>query len=101
MPNRTQVNYDVNRVMFHVLVPTLIAEDEYNVDLKPSSWNHDPEPWAKQLAEIFAALRMKYAQLHEDDVRVKAVTTYDRPLADTRDSIVDEILVAGLWFPRG
>jgi hypothetical protein len=101
MPNRMQINYDVNRAMFHVLVPTLIAEDEYNVGLKPSSWNLGLEPWANQLSDIFATLRTKYAELHSDDVRVKAVTTYDRPLADTMDRIVDEILVAGLWFPRG
>jgi hypothetical protein len=101
MPNRTQVNYDVNRAMFHVLVPTLIPEDEYNVGLRPSSWNECPEPWAHQLSAIFEALRMKYALLHADDIRGKAVKTYNRPLADTRDRIVDEILVAGLWFPMG
>lgn len=101
MPNRMQVNYDVNRVMFHVLVPTLIPEDEYNVCLKPSNLNIGPEPWADQLSAILEALRTKYAQLHAEDVRTKAVRTYDRPLADIRDSIVDEILVADLWFPTG
>jgi hypothetical protein len=101
MPNRMQIYYDVNRVMFHVLVPTLIPEDEYNVGLRPSTLNIGPEPWANQLSEIFAALRAKYAQLHAEDIRTKAVKSYDRPLADTRDSIVDEILVAGTWFPTG
>ncbi len=101
MPNRMQVNYDVNRAMFHVLVPTLIPEDEYNIGLRPSNLNIGPEPWADQLSAIFDALRAKYAQLHADDVRIKAVTSYNRPLADIRDSIVDEILVADLWFPTG
>jgi hypothetical protein len=101
MPNRMQVNYDVNRAMFHVLVPTLIPEDEYNIGLRPSNLNIGPEPWADQLSAIFEALRAKYAQLHADDVRIKAVTSYNRPLADIRDSIVDEILVADLWFPTG
>jgi hypothetical protein len=101
MPNRMQIHYDVNRVMFHVLVPTLIPEDEYNVGLTPSSCNIGPEPWAHQLSEIFAALRAKYAQLHAEDIRITAANTYDRPLADIRDSIVDEILVAVLWFPTG
>lgn len=101
MPNRMQVNYDVNRAMFHVLVPTLIPEDEYNIGLRPSNLNIGPEPWADQLSAIFDALRAKYAQLHADDVRIKAVRTYNRPLADVRDSIVDEILVADLWFPTG
>ena len=101
MPNRMQVNYDVNRAMFHVLVPTLIPEDEYNVGLKPSTLNIGPDPWADRLSAIFQALRAKYAQLHAEDIRMKAVKTYDRPLAHTRDSIVDEILHAGLWFPKG
>lgn len=101
MPNRMQINYDVNKVMFHVLVPTLIPEDEYNVGLTPSTWNIGPEPWANQLSAIFAMLRTKYAQLHAEDIRMKAATTYERPLADTMDGIVDEILVAGLWFPNG
>jgi hypothetical protein len=101
MPNRMQINYDVNKAMFHVLVPTLIPEDEYNVGLTPSNWNIGPEPWANQLSAIFATLRAKYAQLHAEDIRLKAETTYERPLADTMDSIVDEILVAGLWFPNG
>lgn len=101
MPNRIQIDYDVNRAMFHVLVPTLIPEDEYNAGLKPSSWNPDPEPWANQLSEIFAALRRKYAQLHADDVRLKAAVTYDRPLAVTKSIIVDEIVQAGIWFPTG
>ena len=101
MPNRMQINYDVNKAMFHVLVPTLIPEDEYNVGLTPSNWNIGPEPWANQLSAILAALRSKYAQLHAENVRLKAETTYERPLADTMDSIVDEILVAGLWFPNG
>lgn len=101
MPNRTQINYDVNKVMFHVLVPTLIPEDEYDVGLTPSDWNIGPEPWAHQLSTIFEALRTKYAQLHTEDLRLIAETTYQRPLADTMDSIVDEILVADLWFPNG
>lgn len=101
MLNRVQINYDVNRAIFHVLVPTLIPEDEYNVGLRPSSWNHDPEPWADQLSAILATLRTKYAQLHAEDIRMKAENTYDRPLADTRDGIVDEILIGGMWFPTG
>ena len=101
MPNRMQINYDVNKVMFHVLVPTLIPEDEYNVGLTPSNWNIGPEPWANQLSAILATLSTKYAQLHAEDVRLRAETTYERPLADTMDSIVDEILVADLWFPNG
>lgn len=101
MPNRVQVNYDVNRVMFHVLVPTLIPEDEYNVGLRPSNLNIGPEPWADQLSAIFEALRTKYAQLQADDIRWEAVQTYNRPLADTRDRIVDEILLADVWFPTG
>ena len=101
MPNRMQVNYDVNRAMFHVLVPTLISEDEYNVGLKPSNLNIGPDPWADRLSAILLALRAKYAQLHAEDIRTRAVKTYDRPLAHTRDSIVDEILHAGLWFPTG
>lgn len=101
MPNRIQVNYDVNRAMFHVLVPTLIPEDEYNVGLKPSNLNIGPEPWADRLSAIFGTLRTKYVQLHAEDIRTRAVKTYDRPLADTRDRIVEEILLAGLWFPTG
>jgi predicted nucleic-acid-binding protein len=101
MPNRMQVSYDVNRAMFHVLVPTLIPEDEYNVGLRPSNLNIGREPWADQLSAIFEALRAKYAQLHAEDIRTEAVRTYDRPLADTRDHIVDEILLAGIWFPTG
>jgi len=101
MPNRVQINYDVNRAMFHALVPTLIPEDEYNIGLKPSNWNTGPEPWANQLSAIFAALRLKYARLHANDIVQRAEHTYDRPLADIRDSIVDEILVADLWFPTG
>lgn len=101
MPNRTQINYDVNKAMFHVLVPTLIPEDEYNLGLTPSDWNIGPEPWANQLATIFAALRTKYAQLQAEDIRLRAETSYQRSLADTMDRIVDEILVADLWFPTG
>jgi hypothetical protein len=101
MPNRMQVSYDVNRAMFHVLVPMLIPEDEYNVGLRPSTLNIGPDPWADQLLAIFEALRAKYAQLHAEDIRTEAVKTYDRPLADTRDRIVDEILLAGIWFPTG
>ena len=101
MPNRMQVSYDVNRAMFHVLVPTLVPEDEYNIGLKPSHLNIGPEPWADQLSAIFEALRTKYARLHAEDIRREAVKTYDRPLADTRDRIVDEILLAGMWFPMG
>jgi hypothetical protein len=99
MPNRTQINYDVNKAMFHVLVPTLIPEDEYNVGLTPSDWNIDPEPWADQLSAVFAKLRMTYAQLHAEDIHLRAKKTYGRPLADTVDSIVDEILVAACGFP--
>ena len=87
--------------MFHVLVPTLIPEDEYNVGLTPSDWNIDPEPWANQLSAVLAALRTEYAQLHAEDIRLIAETTCQRPLADTMDSIADEILVADLWFPNG
>jgi hypothetical protein len=101
MPNRMQINYDVSKVMFHVLVPTLIPEDEYDVGLTPSDWNIGPEPWAYQLSTIFEALSTKYAQLNAEDIRLIAETTYQRPLADTMDSIVDEILVADLWFPNG
>jgi len=101
MPNRLQIDYDVNRAMFEVLVPAAIAEDEYNVRLKPSSWNPSPEPWASQLLHIHDALRKKYAPLIAEDIRARAVNTYDRPLAVTRDSIVDDILRAGLWFPIG
>jgi hypothetical protein len=101
MLNRMQINYDVNRAMFHVLVPTLIPEDEYNVELRPSTLNIGPEPWAHQLSAIFDMLRRKYAQLHAEDIRMTAVNTYDRPLADIRDGIVNEILLADLWFPTG
>jgi hypothetical protein len=101
MLNRTQLNYDVNRAMFHVLVPTLIPEDEYNVELRPSNLNIGTEPWAHQLSAIFDTLRRKYGQLHAEDIRIKAVNTYDRPLADIRDGIVNEILLADLWFPNG
>ncbi len=101
MPSRMQIDYDVNRAMFHVLVPTLIPEDEYNAGLKPSSLNIGAEPWASQLSEIFAALRRKYEQLHADDIRVNAAETYDRPLAFTRNIIVNAILQAGIWFPTG
>jgi hypothetical protein len=101
MPNRMQINYDVNKVMFHVLVPTLIPEDEYDVGLTPSDWNIGPEPWAYQLSTIFEALRAKYERLHAENIRLIAETTYQRPLADIMDSIVDEILVADLWFPNG
>ncbi|MEZ5831132.1 MAG: hypothetical protein R3D05_08120 [Dongiaceae bacterium] len=101
MPNRMQINYDVNKAMFHVLVPTLIPEDEYNVTLKPSNWNIGPEPWANQFRAILSMLSKKYDQLPAENLRAKAVDTYDRSLADTRDSIVDEILVANLWFPTG
>ena len=101
MLNRMQINYDVNKAMFHVLVPTLIPEDEYNVALRPSNLNIGPEPWAHQLSAIFDTLRRKYAQLHAEDIRIKAVNTYDCRLADIRDSIVNEILLADLWFPNG
>jgi hypothetical protein len=96
MPNRTEVNYDVNKAMFHVLVPTLIPEDEYNVGLAPSDWNIGAEPWANRLSAIFAALHAKYAQLRAEHSHLGAETTYERPLADTMDRIVDEILVAGV-----
>jgi len=101
MFNRMQINYDVNKAMFHVLVPTLIPEDEYSVELRPSSLNIGPEPWAHQLSAILNNLRCKYAQLHAVDIRIRAVNTYDRPLSDIRDSIVNEIVFAGLWFPNG
>ena len=101
MPNRVQINYDVNRAMFHALVPTLIPEDEYDVGSTPLSLKIGPEPWANRLTAIFTALRVKYARLHASDIYQRAEHTYELPLAHIRDSIVDEIVVADLWFPTG
>ena len=101
MPSRLQVDYDVNRAMFEVLVPAVIAEDEYNVRLTPSTWLASPEPWADRLMQIHRALRRKYVPLTAVDIRVRAVNTFDRPLADTRDRLVDEFLRVGIRFPIG
>lgn len=101
MPNRLQVNYDVNRAMFEVLVPAVVAEDEYNVGLAPSTWLPGPEPWAERLVQIHRALRRKYVPLTAMDIRARAINTYDRPLADTRDRLVDEFVRVGMLFPIG
>lgn len=98
MLNRLHVDYDVNRAMFDVLVPAVVAEDEYNVNLTPSTWLPGPEPWADRLLQIHRALRRKYVPLTAVDIRARAVNTYDRPLADTRDKLVDEFLRVGIWF---
>lgn len=101
MLNRSHVAYDVHRAMVEVLVPAVVAEDEYNVRLTPSTWLSSPESWAEQLLQIHRALRRKYVPLTAVDIRARAVNTYDRPLADTRDRLVDEFLRVGIWFPIG
>ena len=101
MPNRLQIDFDVHRAMVQTLVPHRIAEDAYSIGLKPSSYTACRDHWASDLSDIRGTLRCKYARLDAADVKATAAVTYDQPLANTKDRIVEEILEAGVWFPRG
>jgi hypothetical protein len=101
MPSLQQIDYDVHRAIVQTLVPRRVAEDAYSVGLKPSSYTASRESWASDLSEIHGALRRKYAKLQAADLRATAAVTYDQPLANTKDQIVEEILGAGVWFPVG
>ena len=101
MPSLQQVDFDVHRAIVQTLVPRRVAEDAYSVGLKPSSYTASRDHWATDLSDIHGALRRKYASLEIADVKATAAVTYDQPLANTKDRIVEEILGAGVWFPRG
>ena len=101
MPSPQQVDFDVHRAIVQTLVPRRVAEDAYSVGLKPSSYTACRDNWASDLSDIQGALRRKYARLDIADVRATAAVTYHQPLANTKDRIVEEILGAGVWFPRG
>ena len=101
MPSLQQVDFDVHRAIVQTLVPRRVAEDAYSVGLKPSSYTACRDHWATDLSDIHGALRRKYASLEIADVKATAAVTYDQPLANTKDRIVEEILGAGVWFPRG
>lgn len=101
MPSLQQVDFDVHRAIVQTLVPRRVAEDAYSVGLKPSSYTASRESWASDLSEIHGTLRRKYAKLQAADLRATAAVTYDQPLANTKDQIVEEILGAGVWFPIG
>jgi hypothetical protein len=101
MPSLQQVDFDVHRAIVQTLVPRRVAEDAYSVGLKPSSYTACRDHWATDLSDIHGALRRKYAGLEIADVKATAAVTYDQPLANTKDRIVEEILGAGVWFPRG
>jgi hypothetical protein len=99
--SRLQIDFDVHRAIVQTLVPRRIAEDEYSVRLKPSSCAGCPDSWARDLTDIQAALRKKYGRLEIADVFAAAASTYNQPLSNTKDRIVEEILGAGIWFPIG
>lgn len=99
--NRQQVDFEVHRAIVETLVPQRIAEDDYNVRLKPSNCTDCPAAWARELVRIRAALRRKYGRLTAEDNPAEATATYDQPLCNTKDCIVEEILGAAIWFPRG
>lgn len=101
MPSLQQVDFDVHRAIVQTLVPRRVAEDAYSVGLKPSSYTACRDHWASDLSDIQGALRRKYARLEIADMRATAAVTYNQPLANTKDRIVEEILGAGVWFPRG
>jgi hypothetical protein len=101
LSSRQQIDFDVHRAIVQTLVPRRIAEDEYNVSLKPSSCTSCRDSWARDLADIQAALCQKYGRLEIADVFAAAATTYNQPLSNTKDRIVEEILGAGIWFPIG
>ncbi|NJO22192.1 MAG: hypothetical protein HC868_03655 [Sphingomonadales bacterium] len=101
MPSLQQVDFDVHRAIVQTLVPRRVAEDAYSVGLKPSSYTACRDHWASDLSDIQGALRRKYASLEIADVKATAAVTYDQPLANTKDRIVEEILGAGVWFPIG
>lgn len=101
MPSLQQVDFDVHRAIVQTLVPRRVAEDAYCIGLKPSSYTACRDNWANDLSEIHGALRRKYAKLPAADLRATAAVTYDQPLANTKDRIVEEILGAGAWFPIG
>jgi hypothetical protein len=101
MPSLQQVDFDVHRAIVQTLVPRRVAEDAYSVGLKPSSYTACRDHWATDLSDIHGALRRKYASLAIADVKATAAVTYDQPLANTKDRIVEEILGAGVWFPQG
>ena len=101
MPSLQQVDFDVHRAIVQTLVPRRVAEDAYSVGLKPSSYTASRDHWATDLSDIHGALRRKYASLEIANVKATAAVTYDQPLANTKDRIVEEILGAGVWFPRG
>jgi hypothetical protein len=101
MPSLQQVDFDVHRAIVQTLVPRRVAEDAYSVGLKPSSYTACRDHWASDLSDIQGALRRKYARLEIADMRATAAVTYHQPLANTKDRIVEEILGAGVWFPRG
>ena len=101
MPSPQQVDFDVHRAIVQTLVPRRVAEDAYSVGLKPSSYTACRDNWASDLSDIQGALRRKYARLEIADMWATAAVTYNQPLANTKDRIVEEILGAGEWFPRG
>lgn len=101
MPSLQQVDFDVHRAIVQTLVPRRVAEDAYSVGLKPSSYTACRDHWASDLSDIQGALRRKYARLEIADMRATVAVTYHQPLANTKDRIVEEILGAGVWFPRG
>lgn len=101
MPTLQQVDFDVHRAIVQTLVPRRVAEDAYSVGLKPSSYTACREHWASDLSDIQGALRRKYAGLEIADMQATAAVTYHQPLANTKDRIVEEIMGAGVWFPRG
>lgn len=101
MPSPQQVDFDVHRAIVQTLVPRRVAEDAYSVGLKPSSYTACRDNWASDLSDIQGTLRRKYVRLEIADMRATAAVTYNQPLANTKDRIVEEILGAGVWFPRG
>jgi len=101
MPSLQQVDFDVHRAIVQTLVPRRVAEDAYSVGLKPSSYTACRDSWASDLSDIHGALRRKYATLEITDVQATAAVTYNQPLANTKDRIVEEIMGSGVWFPRG
>jgi hypothetical protein len=101
MPSRQQIDFDVHRAIVQTLVPRRVAEDAYSVRLTPASCTECPDSWAGELSSIRRTLRQKYARLDIADVHAAAAATYDQPLANTKDRIVEEILGASIWFPRG